>query len=256
VDILKQGKDNHMFLLKCLFFFFPSLGVSDLVIESKWEQKIPTAETGRFIQSFKGQKVHTEILLDSPKIVQIFDGKKKELWTLDYKKKTAIRMTRRDLMKLKKSIKKMEQALQKLPPQLRGFIGGNGPVPKVPTPIKFKKGSREKIQKWSCRRYTGFTGREKAQELCITDFKSVHLTSQVVKAYKAMEEFIRNLPNMGATPPASTKLPGYPVEAIFYEKGVIRHRLTLLKAQVTNVASSKFRIPKGFKIRSLGDTYK
>ncbi|MDD2890500.1 MAG: DUF4412 domain-containing protein [bacterium] len=191
----------------------------------------------------------------------IFRKDKETFWVVNYKEKSFIEMTKKDLRvlkaKMEEAIKVMEEQMKNLPPEqkemlekmMKGQMPGNTPK------IVYKKISAgEKVNKWVCNKYEGYIENNKEEEIWTTDWEKLGLSVNDFKVMQDVSEFIGEFSKgLGASfykvgiEENKQSYIGIPIKTINYSGKEVVYTTELKEIQKQDLASSLFDVPAGFK---------
>jgi hypothetical protein len=191
----------------------------------------------------------------------IFRKDKETFWVVDYKEKSFMEMTKKDLQAMKAKIegamKVMNEQMKNLPPEqkemmekmMKGQMPGNAPK------IVYKKISPgEKVNQWVCNKYEGYMENKKEEELWTTDWEKLGLSVNDFKVMQDVSEFIGEFSKgLGASfykvgiEGNKQSYVGIPIKTINYSGNKVLYTTELKEIQRKDLASSLFDVPAGFK---------
>ena len=208
--------------------------------------------------------------------VMIFNSTKKVLHVIDDKKKEILTITEADLKKFKKSMdaaikqfSNIEKQLSALPKaqreQMKKMLMKNNPSKHLkPDPIKYTRGKKGKVGKWSTTQYIGKKNGKLSKELWVAPLSSVGLTRSDVQVLEKLESFLKTLSNHALNiyrfgkPKSKNDYSGFPMKSIDYNrKGKADMSTKVTGFKKTKVAAKEFALPKGpYKRKTLSDLMK
>ena len=237
------------------------------------------AQAGIIVKSVErsGQKkieMETTMMVDQNKLriesnekdeqnVVIFRGDKKVFWVLKTSDKTYVEMTQEDLAELKAQMdnmqKMMAEQMKNMPEEQRKMMekmmpSAAGAAKKMKTDYK-KKGSGEKVGKWSCDHYEGFRDGKKTGELWTASWDQIGLKRSDMSAFKQMAEFFEAISQdasefmkIGSEEWEKEQgLSGVPVRWIDMEDGQTDSQGEIKEIRKQDIKASLFDIPSGYE---------
>jgi hypothetical protein len=154
--------------------------------------------------------------------------------------------------------KMMEKMLKdKMPPG--AAVGSERPRP------EFRKTHEEKtIDGYPCVRYDVYLGKDKTQELWVTDWKNIKGSKELMSVFKDMSDFyaqmMKSLDKMagGLLSPERNpmedlaSIDGFPVVTRNYADGKLESETVLKSVAERDLDPADFEAPKGYKLQTMG----
>lgn len=195
----------------------------------------------------------------------IFRGDKQVFWSIDYKNKTYVEITKEDLKRMKEQIqdamKQMEEQMKNLPPEQRKLMeqmmqGQMKQQVQAPKVIYKKVASGVNVNKWSCDKYEGLIEGRKVRELWTTDWQKLDLSAEDFKVMQDMAEFFKEFSESVASSfyqvgnedwERQQGYRGVPVREIHYSGSKLLYKTELMDVKKVDFAPTSFEVPAGFK---------
>ncbi len=199
----------------------------------------------------------------SEKQAVIFDGARQVLWIVNLDKKTYSEMTKADVDRLggqmAGAMAQMQEQLKNMPPeqraQIEAMMRGRGMptgAPAAPAKPEFKRAGTEKVGKWTCDKYEGFTNNQKTSEICTVDPKDVGFAAADFEITRQLGEFFRKLVPQAAEQmfsfgkPEEQGFSGFPVKRVT-GSGTRQTISETTDVSRQNFPASTFEVPQGFQ---------
>ena len=213
-------------------------------------------------------------------VAVVFNGATQTVWMINQDKKTYMEMNKAQMDQMKQQMggasaqmsaaqKQMEEQLKNMPPAQRAMVEqamrGRGGVPgAAPQPaaalarLQYRPAGSDKVGQWSCTKYEGFRGQEKADEVCVVDPKEFGLTAADFDVAKQLAEFMKTLAPQSADQAVGIGTPeeqgysGFPVRHILYTNGKVASTVELKEFRRETFPASSFELPSGFTKQNMG----
>ena len=137
--------------------------------------------------------------------VFIFDGTRQVMIMVNDTNKTYSEISKADLDALSgqmsAAMSQMQEAMKNMPPEqrarmeamMKGRMGAAGAAAAAPAKPVYKKVGTDKVGKWTCDKYEGYTDGQKTSELCTVDPKVLGLGTTDFAVTKDFAEFFGKL---------------------------------------------------------------
>lgn len=193
--------------------------------------------------------------------VFIFDGVKRVMDILDLDKKTYTEITKDDLDRMAAQMSgmmaQMNQAMANMPPaqraQMEAMMKGRMSQMAQTTKIEYRKTGSDKVGAWTCDKYEGYRGTQKAQELCTVDPSALGFSPSDFNVTQEMHDFIgKVVPQRESIFAVGTMNPegvtGVSVRSIDYgADGTATSETELTGVTRQSLPDSTFTVPSGFQ---------
>jgi len=191
----------------------------------------------------------------------IFDATKQVLWMIDNDKKTYTELTKADVDRLGAQMNdvmaKLQEQLKSLPPEQRArmeeMMKGRGmPGMTQPRKTEYKRTGTDKVGKWTCAKYEGFSNGQKTTDLCTVEPKDLGITMADLEVTRQLGEFFRKMMPQNAESIFSVGTPeeqgfsGVPVRRAS-RVGNVQSVTELSEIARQNIPDSAFALPTGFR---------
>ena len=202
---------------------------------------------------------------DGRRQTMIFDGAEQVMRTVDDAAKTYTEMTKADVDKLSGQMSgamaQMQAQMKNMPPEARArmeeMMKGRGMSTAGSAPTEYKKVGTDKVGKWTCDKYEGTRGGEKASEVCTVAPTALGFTPADFEVTKQMAEFFSKLVpegadqmfRVGANTPNS--FGGLPVRTITFRNGAPAGTTEITDASRQNFPDATFTVPAGYTKRDM-----
>ncbi len=222
-------------------FFITVPAFAGVVMSSKMTMTTPLNLSQTSKAYMDGNKLRVETTGGNMDQTMIFRGDKNVLWTVNTKAGTYTVSTPEDMQQMNAKLN-----------ELRGKMGK--PAQDIVKPNFQKVSSGEKVDQWTCDKYSGTLSGQMKQEIWTTTPSSVGLSSADFQAMQAMRNFFKDSSKnqmmgfqVGPDTPQDGMYAGIPVKTMIYKDGQLQGQSQLIEIHKQNVDSILFELPAGYK---------
>ena len=248
------------------FAFAAAPALAGLVGEFESKPPTGTATAGKMLVE------PDRLRIESAEGTVIFRGDKQVLWMVSEKDKSYRELTKADVQKMADQMStvmpQIEEQLKNMSPEERAMVEGmmkgkmGGAMAGAAAKKMFvKTGATETVNGFPCSIYDTMRGEDKIGRVWVTDYKSLGVTRDDMKAFDSMIAFIE--PMMGplkdmfsgliqksGAPDDKTAIPGFPIRTVTTgKKGDRVEEVKSLKHET--IPASVFDLPAGLKKESM-----
>jgi hypothetical protein len=193
----------------------------------------------------------------------IFRGDKNVFWVIKTDEQTYMEMTQKDLESFKAQMdnmqKTMAEQMKNMPAEQRKMMEQMMPsaaasAKKVKTEYK-KKSAGEKVGKWTCDHYEGFTEGKKSEEIWTASWDQLDIKRSEMTGFKKMAEFFEAISQdasdfmkIGSEEWEKEQgISGVPVRWVDFVNGKANSEGELKEIKKQDIKSSLFDLPANYK---------
>jgi hypothetical protein len=174
---------------------------------------------------------------------------------------------------MQKAMKELEKQMGELGPKEREMMEkmlkdkmppGAALGTERPKPEYRKTETKETKNGYPCVKYDVYTGKEKTQELWVTEWKNIKGSDELMSVFKDMAgfytEMMKSLEKMAGGMINADRNPmedfanidGFPVVTRDFQGGELRSETVLKSVSEQDLDPGEFDAPKGYKLRTMG----
>ena len=256
-------------MVTSLFFSTFANGIV-LTFETKDLSSKEKAQTGTMYIS--GKNVNMQIFGGDYKAYSIFSGDKEVLWAVDEEKKEYTAITKETMKQMggvmDAAMQQMQAQMAQMPAEQRAMMeemmkqqmGSMQSETKEETTYK-NTGQKKKISGYPCVKYVGMRGKEKVQEMWVTQWGNFKNSKETLAAFQAMSDFFKSFLEAFKNSPFlssldnpysyNEKLNGFPVVVTQYSEGKPALEIVFKGSEKKALPASLFKPPKGYKANTV-----
>jgi hypothetical protein len=193
--------------------------------------------------------------------VIIFRHDKQVMWMINEQKKTYTEMTKEDVENLKKQMDNaqamMAEQLKNVPEEQRKMMEEmmKNQMQQMQSAnkmkIEYKPAGQEKIDKWKCTKYEGYTNDTKNSDIWAASWKEIGYSANDFQGLKYMGEFFEVLSEQADEFYNFETFNGIPVQIYEYDNGKVSTKTNIKEISTRNFDASLFNLPAGLTKKKL-----
>ena len=195
--------------------------------------------------------------------IATFDGPQQVLRIINVSRKSYTEMTKADVdrmgAQLGGAMAALKEKLATMPPEQRAkveaMMGRAGAVAMGTATVarpEYRRTGTDKVGKWTCDKYEGFTNGTKVSEVCTVDPKTLGLTPADFEISKQVSTFFQKIVPQGMDQilgVGTLETQGYvgvPIRRIRYAGSEVRSTSEVVEVKRQTFAASTYEVPAGF----------
>ena len=196
--------------------------------------------------------------------IATFDGQQQVLRIINVSRKSYAEVTKADVDRISTQMGSaltaaMKERLARMPPEQRAKLeelmgGPGGAAMGTVSPVKteFRRTGTDKVGRWTCDKYEGFTNGTKVSEVCTVDPKALGVTPADFEISKQVGTFFQKIVPQGVDQilgVGTLETQGYvgvPIRRVRYAGGQVRSTSEVVDVKRQTFPASSYEVPAGF----------